>query len=30
MQHVLKSNAENYHKSDIQVKRMGHFLAKAC
>ncbi len=28
MQHVLKTNAENYHKSDIQVKRMGHFLGK--
>jgi cytochrome P450 len=28
IQHVLKSNAENYQKSDIQVKRMGHFLGK--
>ncbi len=28
IQHVLKTNAENYHKSDIQVKRMGHFLGK--
>ncbi len=28
MQHVLKTNAENYEKSDIQVKRMGHFLGK--
>ncbi len=28
MQHVLKTNAENYKKSDIQVKRMGHFLGK--
>jgi cytochrome P450 len=28
MQHVLKTNADNYHKSDIQVKRMGHFLGK--
>lgn len=28
MQHVLKTNAENYQKSDIQVKRMGHFLGK--
>jgi hypothetical protein len=26
IQHVLKTNAENYHKSEIQVKRMGHFL----
>jgi cytochrome P450 len=26
--HVLKTNAENYHKSEIQVKRMGHFLGK--
>jgi len=25
---VLKTNAENYHKSEIQVKRMGHFLGK--
>jgi cytochrome P450 len=24
----LKTNAENYQKSDIQVKRMGHFLGK--
>jgi cytochrome P450 len=28
MQHVLKANAENYQKSEIQVKRMGHFLGK--
>jgi cytochrome P450 len=28
IQHVLKINAENYQKSDIQVKRMGHFLGK--
>jgi cytochrome P450 len=28
IQHVLKTNAGNYHKSDIQVKRMGHFLGK--
>ena len=28
MQHVLKTNWENYQKSDIQVKRMGHFLGK--
>jgi len=28
IQHVLKTNAENYQKSDIQVKRMGHFLGK--
>jgi cytochrome P450 len=28
MQHVLKTNAENYQKSEIQVKRMGHFLGK--
>ena len=28
MQHVLKTNADNYQKSDIQVKRMGHFLGK--
>lgn len=28
IQHVLKTNAENYHKSHIQVKRMGHFLGK--
>ena len=26
--HVLKTNAENYQKSEIQVKRMGHFLGK--
>jgi polyisoprenoid-binding protein YceI len=26
IQHVLKTNAENYQKSEIQVKRMGHFL----
>src|SRR5579862_9335657 len=28
IQHVLKTNSENYHKSEIQVKRMGHFLGK--
>jgi cytochrome P450 len=28
IQHVLKTNAENYHKSEIQTKRMGHFLGK--
>jgi cytochrome P450 len=28
IQHVLKTNAENYEKSHIQVKRMGHFLGK--
>ncbi|MGA8876229.1 MAG: cytochrome P450 [Candidatus Korobacteraceae bacterium] len=28
IQHVLKTNAENYHKSHIQAKRMGHFLGK--
>ena len=28
IQHVLKNNAENYQKSEIQVKRMGHFLGK--
>jgi cytochrome P450 len=28
IQHVLKTNADNYQKSDIQVKRMGHFLGK--
>jgi cytochrome P450 len=28
IQHVMKTNAENYHKSDIQVRRMGHFLGK--
>jgi hypothetical protein len=28
IQHVLKTNANNYHKSHIQVKRMGHFLGK--
>ncbi len=28
LQHVLKTNAENYQKSEIQVKRMGHFLGK--
>src|ERR1700683_939288 len=27
-QNVLKTNSENYQKSDIQVKRMGHFLGK--
>jgi cytochrome P450 len=28
IQYVLKTNAENYQKSEIQVKRMGHFLGK--
>ncbi len=28
IQHVLKTNAENYRKSEIQVQRMGHFLGK--
>lgn len=28
IQHVLKTNADNYKKSEIQVKRMGHFLGK--
>lgn len=28
IQHVLKTNADNYHKSEIQVKRMGHFLGR--
>jgi cytochrome P450 len=28
VQHVLKTNANNYHKSEIQIKRMGHFLGK--
>jgi cytochrome P450 len=28
IQHVLKTNAENYQKSEIQVTRMGHFLGK--
>ena len=28
IQHVMKTNAENYEKSEIQVKRMGHFLGK--
>jgi len=28
IQHVLKTNADNYNKSEIQVKRMGHFLGK--
>src|SRR5215469_10655989 len=28
IRHVLKTNAENYQKSEIQVKRMGHFLGK--
>ncbi len=28
IQHVLRTNAENYQKSEIQVKRMGHFLGK--
>ena len=26
IQHVLKTNGDNYQKSEIQVKRMGHFL----
>ena len=28
IQHVLKTNSENYHKSEIQKTRMGHFLGK--
>lgn len=28
MQHVLKTNSDNYQKSEIQTKRMGHFLGK--
>ncbi|HTX41188.1 MAG TPA: cytochrome P450 [Acidobacteriaceae bacterium] len=28
IQHVMKTNADNYQKSEIQVKRMGHFLGK--
>jgi cytochrome P450 len=28
IQHVLKANSENYYKSEIQKKRMGHFLGK--
>jgi cytochrome P450 len=28
IQHVMKTNSDNYHKSEIQVKRMGHFLGK--
>jgi cytochrome P450 len=28
IQHVLKTNSENYQKSEIQVTRMGHFLGK--
>ena len=28
IQHVLKTNADNYQKSEIQVRRMGHFLGK--
>lgn len=28
IEHVLKTNYENYHKSEIQMKRMGHFLGK--
>ena len=28
IQHVLKTNWENYHKSHIQKKRMGYFLGK--
>jgi cytochrome P450 len=26
IQHILQKNYKNYHKSDIQIKRMGHFL----
>src|ERR1700749_1986337 len=28
IQHVLKTNSENYHKSEIQTRRMGPFLGK--
>ena len=28
IQHVLKTNSENYHKSEIQTRRMKHFLGK--
>ncbi len=28
IQHIMKTNYENYHKSEIQVKKMGHFLGK--
>jgi cytochrome P450 len=28
IQHVLKTNSDNYYKSHIQKKRMGHFLGK--
>src|SRR5271170_1197648 len=28
IQHVLKTNSDNYQKSEIQIKRMGHFLCK--
>ena len=28
IQHVLRTNSENYHKSEIQAKRLGHFLGK--
>jgi cytochrome P450 len=28
IEHVLKTNSDNYHKSEIQVNRMGHFLGK--
>jgi len=28
IQHVLKTNSDNYHKSEIQKKRMGRFLGK--
>ncbi len=28
IQHVLKTNSDNYHKSHIQKKRMGHFLGR--
>jgi cytochrome P450 len=28
IQHVLKTNSDNYYKSEIQKKRMGHYLGK--
>jgi len=28
IQHVLKTNSDNYYKSEIQKKRMGHFLGR--
>ncbi len=28
LQHVLKTNYENYRKSEIQMRRMGHFLGE--